>query len=150
MGYFFHFSSLYLAPYIKLYMSWPIQISCFHFKAVLALLKTVHSAQTHKIISFSWIVWSTLCVYLCLERIEQRLESLKQIIKPLLEKSLGKIDFRSPTSFNYFLHFLAAKFNIHESNHPLSIHFKSFIDSFLIRLCILNSSCIFFCFYLQN
>ena len=35
-----------------------------NFKAVLALPKTARSAQTHKSISFIWIVWSTLCVYL--------------------------------------------------------------------------------------
>ena len=37
----------------------------FDFKAVLELPKTVGSAQTHKSISFIWIVWSTLYVYLC-------------------------------------------------------------------------------------
>ena len=31
-----------------------------NFKAVLALPKTPGSAQTHKSISFIWIVWSTL------------------------------------------------------------------------------------------
>ena len=36
-----------------------------NFKAVLALPKTARSAQTHKSISFIWIVWSTLYVYLC-------------------------------------------------------------------------------------
>ena len=35
-----------------------------NFKAILALLKTAHSAQTHTSISFIWIVWSTLYVYL--------------------------------------------------------------------------------------
>ena len=35
-----------------------------YFKAVLALPKTARSAQTHKSISFIWIVWSTLYVYL--------------------------------------------------------------------------------------
>ena len=35
-----------------------------NFKAVLALQKTARSAQTHKSISFIWIVWSTLYVYL--------------------------------------------------------------------------------------
>ena len=35
-----------------------------NFKAVLALPKTAHSAQTHKSIRFIWIVWSTLYVYL--------------------------------------------------------------------------------------
>ena len=34
------------------------------FKAVLALPKTAHSAQTHESISFIWIVWRTLYVYL--------------------------------------------------------------------------------------
>ena len=37
-----------------------------NFKAVLALPKTACSAQTDKSISFIWIVWSTLYVYLCL------------------------------------------------------------------------------------
>ena len=35
-----------------------------NFKAVLALPKTTRSSQTHKSISFIWIVWSTLYVYL--------------------------------------------------------------------------------------
>ena len=35
-----------------------------NFKAVLALPKTARSAQTHKRISFIWIVWSTLCISL--------------------------------------------------------------------------------------
>ena len=66
MGYFFHFSSLYPAPHIELYMWTPSLISYLNFKAVLALPKTALSAQTHKIISFFWIVWSTLFVYLWL------------------------------------------------------------------------------------
>ena len=37
-----------------------------NFKAVLAMPKTARSAQTHKSISFIWIVWSTLYVYLCM------------------------------------------------------------------------------------
>ena len=65
MGYFFHFSSLYPAPYIELYVCWTILISYLNFKAVLTLPKTAGSAQTHKSISFIWIVWSTLYVYLC-------------------------------------------------------------------------------------
>ena len=36
-----------------------------NFKAVLALPKMACSAQTHKSISFIWIIWSTLYVYLC-------------------------------------------------------------------------------------
>ena len=64
MGYLFHFLSLYPAPYNKLYMGYPIQISNLNFKAVLALPKTAGSAQTHKSISFIWIVWSALYVYL--------------------------------------------------------------------------------------
>ena len=55
MGYFFH---LYPAPYIELYMYYPI--SYLNFIAVLALPKTARSAQTHKSISFIGIVWSTL------------------------------------------------------------------------------------------
>ena len=35
-----------------------------NFKAVLALPKMAGSAQTHKSISFIWILWSTLYVYL--------------------------------------------------------------------------------------
>ena len=56
MDYFFHFSSLFPAPYIKLY----ILISYLNFKVVLELPKTACSAQTHKSISFNWIVWRTL------------------------------------------------------------------------------------------
>ena len=37
-----------------------------NFKAVLALPKTTPSAQTYKSITFIWIVWSTLYVYLWL------------------------------------------------------------------------------------
>ena len=59
MGYFFHFSSLYPAPYIELYV-----LAYLNFKAVLAVPKTAGSAQTHKNVSFIWIVWSTLYVYL--------------------------------------------------------------------------------------
>ena len=36
-----------------------------NFNAVLARPKTARSAQTHKSITFIWIVWSTLYVYLC-------------------------------------------------------------------------------------
>ena len=36
-----------------------------NFEAVLALPKIARSAQTHKSISFIWIVWSTLYVFLC-------------------------------------------------------------------------------------
>ena len=35
-----------------------------NFKAVLVLPKTAGSAQTHKSVSFIWIVWSTQYVYL--------------------------------------------------------------------------------------
>ena len=63
MGHFFH---LYPAPYIELYLCYPIQISYLKFKEVLALPKMACSAQTHKSISFIWTVWSTLYVYLCL------------------------------------------------------------------------------------
>jgi hypothetical protein len=52
MGYFFHFSSLYPAPYIELYMCQPIQISYLNFKVVLSLPKTAGSAQN---ISISFI-----------------------------------------------------------------------------------------------
>ena len=62
MGYFFNFSSLYLATYIEFYMCF--QISYLNFKAVLALPNMARSAQAHKSISFIWIVWSTLNVYL--------------------------------------------------------------------------------------
>ena len=65
MGYFFHFSSLYPATYIELYMYYAIYISYLDFKAALALPKMARSVQTHKSISFIWIVWSTLYVYLC-------------------------------------------------------------------------------------
>ena len=61
----FYFSSLCPAPYIEWYMCWPIQIEYLNFKAVLALPNTARSARTHKSISFIWIVWSTLYVYLC-------------------------------------------------------------------------------------
>ena len=51
-------------------INWIVCVSLFEFhnwisKIVLALAKTARSAQTHKSISFIWIVWSTLYVYLC-------------------------------------------------------------------------------------
>ena len=61
MGYFFHFPSLYPATYIELYT---YVLAYSNFKAVLVLPKTACSAQTHKSISFTWIVRSTLYVYL--------------------------------------------------------------------------------------
>ena len=38
----------------------------FEFQTVLELSKSARSAQTHKSISFIWIVWNTLYVYLWL------------------------------------------------------------------------------------
>ena len=56
MGYFFHFSSLYPAPDIDLYMCkvyvLAYLISYLDFKAVLALPKMAGSAQAHESISF--------------------------------------------------------------------------------------------------
>ena len=60
LNHFFHISSL----YIELCMCWPIWISYMNFRAVLAPPKTACPAQTHESISFIWIVWSTLYVYL--------------------------------------------------------------------------------------
>ena len=46
-----------------------VSLFIFHmylnFKAVLVLPKTARSAKAHKSISFIWILWSTLYVYLC-------------------------------------------------------------------------------------
>ena len=53
MGYFFHFSHYCVCV-----------LAYLNFNAVLALPKTARSAQTQKSISFIWIVWSTLYVYL--------------------------------------------------------------------------------------
>ena len=64
MGFSFYFSSLYPAPYIELYGCKPIQIFYLNFRAVLVLPETASSAKTHKSMSFIWIVWSTLYVYL--------------------------------------------------------------------------------------
>ena len=60
----FYFSSLYPDPYIEWYVRWPIWISYLNFKAVLTLPKTARAAKTQKSVSFIWIVWSTLYVYL--------------------------------------------------------------------------------------
>ena len=43
----------------------PIWISYLNFQDVLTLPKTARSAQTHKSMSFIWIFWSTLYVYVC-------------------------------------------------------------------------------------
>ena len=60
MGFSFHFSSLHPATYIELYVCWPIEISYLNFRSVLVLPEKAGSAQTHKSMSFIWIVWSTL------------------------------------------------------------------------------------------
>ena len=78
MGFLFHFSSLYSAPYIKLYVCWPFWISYLNFRAVLVLPKTVGSAQTHKSMSFIWTLWSTLYVYLWSER--RKIRAVKIIL----------------------------------------------------------------------
>ena len=52
------------SSYLKFIFEVHIWSSYLNFKAVLALPKMAHSAQTYKSISFIWIVWSTLYVYL--------------------------------------------------------------------------------------
>ena len=48
------------------FLLWHFLITLYlNFKAGLALPKMARSAQTDKSISFIWIVWSTLYVYLC-------------------------------------------------------------------------------------
>ena len=59
---------LLLFKLIHCHIHWILYVlaySYLNFKAVLALPKTADSAQTLKNISFIWIVWSTLYVYLC-------------------------------------------------------------------------------------
>ena len=57
MGFSFHFSSLYHAPYIELYVCLPIQISHLNFKVVLALPKTAQPTLTNKSTS---VIYSVL------------------------------------------------------------------------------------------
>ena len=59
------FKGLHCVTFIKCPIHW-IWISYLNFKAVLVLPKMAGSAQTHKSMSFIWIVWSTLYVYLWL------------------------------------------------------------------------------------
>ena len=60
------FKGLHCVTFIKCPIHW-IWISYLNFKAVLVLPKMAGSAQTHKSMSFIWIVWSTLYVYLWAE-----------------------------------------------------------------------------------
>ena len=60
------------------------------FKAVLALTKKARSAQTQKSISFIWIVWSTLYVYLCFypqSSLFTNIVSVTRILKPVWKVS---------------------------------------------------------------
>ena len=67
-----------------------------NFRAVLALPKTAGSAQTHKSMSFIWIVWSTLYVYLWrtgefafwLKAINNTLQNLKGAYSGLPEANI--------------------------------------------------------------
>ena len=62
MGFSFHFSSLY--P-LSSPIHWIVCVLAYlNFRAVLVLPKMAASAQTHKSMSFIWVVWSTLYVYL--------------------------------------------------------------------------------------
>ena len=54
-------------PWIVCVSAYVFKISYLTFRAVLVLPKTAGSAQTHKSMSFIWIVWSTLYVYFWLE-----------------------------------------------------------------------------------
>ena len=81
MGFSFYFSSLYPAPYIEFYVCKPIQISYLNFRAVLVLPKIAGSVQTHKSVSFIWIVLSTLYVYLCSTHNKQGNESLVHLVQ---------------------------------------------------------------------
>ena len=52
------------------------------------------SAQTHKSISFIWIVWSTLYVYLCLKPRTSTLRAYERtVVRPFMQRSAneGKI-----------------------------------------------------------
>ena len=60
MGFSFHFSSLYPAPYIEFVCVLAYLNPYLNFRAVLVLPKTAGSAQTYKSLSLIWIVWSTL------------------------------------------------------------------------------------------
>ena len=60
MGFSFHFFKLTSCP-----IHWIVCVLAYlNFRAVLVLPKTTGSAQTHKSMSFIWIVWSTLYEYL--------------------------------------------------------------------------------------
>ena len=87
-GYFFHFSSLYSAPYIDLHM---FSLFLFEFRAVLVLPKTAGSAQTHKSVSFIWIVWSTLYVYLCPVPQLKRMVPFVSVFGSVSDKEMKKV-----------------------------------------------------------
>ena len=61
-----------------------IHISYLNFKAVLAMPKTACSTQTHKSISFIWIVWSTLYVNLCALHKSLQIRALFKLIQLLI------------------------------------------------------------------
>ena len=90
MVFSFHFSSLYPAPYIELYVCLPIQISYLNVRAVLVLPKMAGSAQANKSMSFIWIVWSTLYVYLWFQVQPSSLRHRHLLVKVLYPQLLLK------------------------------------------------------------
>ena len=83
-----------------------VWISYLNFKAVLVLPKTAGSAQTHKSISFIWIVWSTLYVYLW------PLLAIKRKTKSVVILQL--VDMK-PIFRNIFFSFLNFAVSLHNS-----------------------------------
>ena len=71
-----------------------------NFKAVLALPITASSAQTHKSISFIWIVWSTLYVYLWVTY-KSKIELSNDFLKCKLRKKKCLISFIWTETMNF-------------------------------------------------
>ena len=63
-----------------------------NFKAILALPKTAPSAQTYKSITFIWIVWSTLYVYLWLQ-VKLQVQKKKKFTELFKEEFLKSHNF---------------------------------------------------------
>ena len=152
MGFPFHFSSLYPAQYIELYVCQPIQVSYLNFRAVLVLPKTTGTAQTHKSMSFNELYGA---LYMYISVITEKFHSKWDKII-----SEGAFPFfyamLSPKEFNFFFkqcNFLDFFFQNKEKN----CYFRRILGKkgniILKYICYKGVSAFFvtcnFCFYTQ-
>ena len=84
------------SPYIALYV-----LAYLNLSAVLVLPKPAGSAQTHKIMSFIWNIWSTLYVYLWLPpKSLYRMDSCEFFLKNTTDQKASQ-SIRLQNSDNY-------------------------------------------------